>query len=318
MRRRRRSTFSSGSIGRVRWLEPVERHQRRRVPVVPILLFAAVLAVAAGAAWFLLAREAAGDRRQETVERFTAAWARGDHKAMYRLLSPESRRDWSQSEFAASYRIANRAATVKQVEPGRIGEVSGDTARVPVTVRTRGFGSLRGTMPIKLEEHDGEFSVAWTPALRLPGLRDGERVRRRVLERTDRRPILAADGSRLEAVAPALAGTIPGAQEKGSGLEALYDERLGGRPGAELRYGKRIVRTVEVERGRSLRTTLSPGIQRAAVSALGDRLGGVAVLRPGSGRILALAGVALTGPQPPGSTFKIITLSGALQAGVAS
>ena len=38
------------------------------------------------------------------------------------------------------------------------------------------------------------------------GHRDGERVRRRVLERTTRRPIFAADGSRLESVAPGLAG----------------------------------------------------------------------------------------------------------------
>jgi peptidoglycan glycosyltransferase len=318
VRRRRRSTFSSGSIGRVRWLEPVERRQRRRTPVVPILLFVVVLALAAAAGWFLLSREAASDRRQEAVERFTAAWARGDHRAMWRLVSPEGRKDWPQSEFAASYRIAGEQATVEAVEPGRVGEISGDTARVPVTVRTRDFGPLRGTMAFKVVERDGEPYVEWSPAMRLPGLRDGERVRRRVLERTARRPIFAADGSRLESVAPALAGTPPAAGEEGSGLEALYDERLGGRPGAELRFGRRIVRRVEVKRGRSLHTTLSPRTQRAATEALGDRVGGVAVLRPGSGRILALSGLALTGPQPPGSTFKIITLAGALQARVAS
>jgi penicillin-binding protein A len=318
VRRRRRSTFSSGSIGRVRWLEPVERRQRRRAPVVPILLFVAALALAGGAAWFLLSREAASDRRQETAQRFTAAWARGDHRAMWKLVSPEDRKDWPLSEFAASYRIANQQATVKAVEAGRVGDVSGGIARVPVTVRTRGFGALSCTIALKLVERDGESYVAWNPALRLPGLRDGERVRRRVLERTTRRPIFAADGTRLETVAPALAGSPPAGGQKGSGLEALYDERLGGRPGAELRFGRRIVRKVDVKRGRSLRTTLSPGIQRAATEALGNRVGGVAVLRPGSGRILALSGLALTGPQPPGSTFKIITLSGVLQSGLAS
>ncbi len=197
MRRRRRSSFSSGSIGRVRWLEPVERHQRRRPPVVPFLILLLVLAVAGGAAWLLLAREAASDRRQETVERFTAAWARGDHKAMYRLLSPAARGDWSESEFAASYRIANREATVKAVEPGKP-VLSGDTARVPVTIRTRNFGPLRGTLPLALADSDGEPRLDWNPALRLPGLRDGENVRRRVLQRPARRAIYAADGSRLE------------------------------------------------------------------------------------------------------------------------
>jgi cell division protein FtsI/penicillin-binding protein 2 len=53
-------------------------------------------------------------------------------------------------------------------------------------------------------------------------------------------------------------------------------------------------------------------MQRAA-AALGSRLGGVAVIRPRDGAVLALAGLAVSAPQPPGSTFKIITLSAALQ-----
>jgi len=38
---------------------------------------------------------------------------------------------------------------------------------------------------------------------------------------------------------------------------------------------------------------------------------------PSSGRVLAVAGIGLSGLQPPGSTFKMITLSGVLQYGVA-
>jgi peptidoglycan glycosyltransferase len=53
------------------------------------------------------------------------------------------------------------------------------------------------------------------------------------------------------------------------------------------------------------------------VQAKGDRLGGVAVVRPRTGEILALSGVAFSGLQPPGSTFKIVTLTGVLQAGLA-
>jgi cell division protein FtsI/penicillin-binding protein 2 len=44
----------------------------------------------------------------------------------------------------------------------------------------------------------------------------------------------------------------------------------------------------------------------------------VAVVRPRSGSVLAMAGIAASGPQPPGSTFKIITLSGALATGIAT
>jgi cell division protein FtsI/penicillin-binding protein 2 len=39
---------------------------------------------------------------------------------------------------------------------------------------------------------------------------------------------------------------------------------------------------------------------------------------PSSGRIAAVAGIGLDGLQPPGSTFKMITLSGVLEAGVAN
>ena len=62
--------------------------------------------------------------------------------------------------------------------------------------------------------------------------------------------------------------------------------------------------------GHSVKTTIRPGIQAAATRALGGRLGGVAVVRPRDGDVLALAGLAVSGPQPPGSTFKIITLGG--------
>jgi peptidoglycan glycosyltransferase len=41
------------------------------------------------------------------------------------------------------------------------------------------------------------------------------------------------------------------------------------------------------------------------------------VVRPRNGEVLALAGIAYSAPQPPGSVFKIVTLAGALEAGVA-
>jgi hypothetical protein len=55
-----------------------------------------------------------------------------------------------------------------------------------------------------------------------------------------------------------------------------------------------------------------------AAAALGAKLGGVAVIRPRDGAVLALAGLAVSAPQPPGSTFKIITLSAALAHGIAT
>ncbi len=67
-------------------------------------------------------------------------------------------------------------------------------------------------------------------------------------------------------------------------------------------------------RPRPLRTTLIPSIQQAAVDALGDQYGGIAVIRVSDGAVVALAGIASSSPQPPGSTFKIVTASAALTA----
>ena len=49
------------------------------------------------------------------------------------------------------------------------------------------------------------------------------------------------------------------------------------------------------------------------MTALGGQLGGVVALEPPTGQILAVAGLGLDGLQPPGSTFKMVTLTGVLQ-----
>jgi phosphoribosylcarboxyaminoimidazole (NCAIR) mutase len=308
-------------MGRVLWLQPAGiQRRRRRPPVVPIVLLLVLLIGAAGAGYVLLARQAASDRRQEAVDRFVAAWQKRDYPAMWRSIAPERRKDWPLADFSASYRIATNEATVQSVEVSPVAEPVDGLANARVRVRTRDFGDLRGTIPLKVVDRDGEAYLDWTPAWRLPGLRDGENVRRRVLQRPARRPILAADGSRLEAepTAATIIGSPPAGGEPGSGLQALYDRRLGGRPGAELRFGKRVIKRVEVKRGHALHTTLSPRLQRIATNALGDRLGGIALIRPKTGRVLAMAGIAANGPQPPGSTFKIVTLAAALQSGTVS
>jgi penicillin-binding protein A len=322
MPRRRRSVFASPrpSYGRsAMWLEPGMR--RRRGPrrfLAPLLAILALAAAIAAVVYVILGTRD-NDPRPEAARKFATAWAQQDREAMWRLVDADTQKAYPLRRFAATYRAADRAATVTSVRTGTVRKARGDRFVVPVAVRTRIFGTLRGVVVLPMVQAGHAGRVRWRPYLRLPGLRPGESVKRKTLARPHRAAILAADGRRLGRIpaAAAIVGTPPGSDSPGSGLQRRFDRRLGGRPGAELRYGNRVVRRVKVRRGHSVHATISPGLQRAAQQALGNRLGGVAVLRPRDGSVLALAGLAVSGPQPPGSTFKIITLSAALQNGIA-
>jgi penicillin-binding protein A len=318
--------FSSAPPRRtgVAWIEPGRRRRRGRrggpgLPGAPLLVGVLLIAAAGAATWFVIHRDQVKDTRRDTAQRFATAWAHRDLGAMWATLDARSRQAYPRARFERLYRSANTAATTTAVRVGQITDPKDGKVAIPVAVATREFGTLRGTVVIPVHDEGDGAAVAWEPHLRLPGLRAGEQVRRRVLTQPQRAEVLGADGRRLDAdpATAAIAGRTPTADDKGSGLERLYDDRLGGRPGAELRFGERVIAKVKTRRGRSVRATIRPALQRAAVAALGGKLGGVAVVRPRDGSVLALAGLAVSAPQPPGSTFKIITLSGALQAGIA-
>jgi hypothetical protein len=287
---------------------------------VPALVLLVLLAAGVGALLYVHHRHQLQDRRQAVVEQFAAAWGKRDYARMWTLATSQARHSDSQAQFVASYRDAARQATITSIHPGKPGPYRKGVVRLPVTVKTKIFGTLHGTIAVPVRDEGNASRIAWTRALRLPGLHDDELVTRRILARPARASVLSASGSDLANESPAagIAGTPPGPGAKGSGLQALFDSRLGGRPGAELRFGSRLIRKVPIRRAHSVKTTIVPRIQRAAASALGARLGGIAVVRPRNGDILALAGLAVSGPQPPGSTFKIVTLSESLQAGIAT
>jgi len=297
------------------------------------------------------AMHSGGSAAPALAARFAAAWARGEYGAMYGEIAPRSRRAISATDFAAAYREASLLATAWRLRvAGRPRAAAGGVEVVPVTVRTRLFGTLRGSLRLPIVSPTGANGprVAWSSSLTFPGLRPGERLHRRT-ELPPRAALLARDGSILAAGSASAAGQrssplgaaasavvgsvgpIPASRRAAleaqglpasaivgvSGLELYFDERLRGTPGGELLAGERVLASATARPGGAVRTTISPTVQKAAVEALGGQYGGVVALEPASGQILGVAGIGLEGLQPPGSTFKMVTVTGVLEAGVA-
>jgi len=285
----------------------------------------------------------AGHKPRERVaaERFLGAWARADYGGMYQLLAASSRARLSAGAFTQAYRRSADTATLERVRTaGPLRERDG-AYEVRLDAVTRRFGTLEGTLRFAVASDDDAAGVVFERRLVFPGLRDGEALRR-ITRMPPRADLQARDGgviatgpdraSQIGPVAVEIAGRvgpIPAEQAapyaaKGyrkdavvglSGLERQFEARLAGTFGGSLRAGPRLLAQVQPRQGGPVRTSIDRDIEAAAVTALAGRLGGVAVMRPATGEVLALAGLGYSAPQPPGSTFKIITLAAGLDAG---
>jgi transpeptidase family protein/penicillin-binding protein len=311
-----------------------------RVPdarrLTPLLLLAALAALAGLVAG---ARHQPSERRM--AARYAAAWQRGDWAGMHALLSSPAAARVSAGALRRTYAAAAATLSLERVRVGAATGGGDRPVRLPVRLDTRLWGTLAGRLTVPVApQADGEPGVDWRPNLVFPGLRRGEQLSRTYVPPA-RGAILARDGApiargpdRISGIGPAAAdvagivGSAPadraaalarrgfpaGARVGLNGLERLFDPELAGTPGGTLLAGRREVASRAPTAGRSVRTTIDPGIQAAAVSALAGRYGGIAVLRPGDGEVLGVAGIAFSAPQPPGSTFKIITMAGVLGA----
>ena len=283
---------------------PTGAQRRRRLatrtlPLSIVALVAFALGASAGAP---------GSSEKETAERFAAAWERGDFAAMYRELNVPSRRATGVAEFVAAYRTAAQVATLRGVEaqsPRDPVEADGKSlVAVPVEATTLAFG----TVVLDLDLPFAEGGIAWQPHLVFPGLAPEEHLENE-LDFARRAPVLARDGKPL--------AEEPGGPREH--LEEAFDARLAGRPGGSLLAvadaggSARILAQAEPRPGVPVKTTIDPELQAATAAALAGRPGGVAVLDARNGDVRALAGQAFSAPQPPGSTFKVITTAAALQ-----
>jgi cell division protein FtsI/penicillin-binding protein 2 len=278
---------------------------------------------------------------RQLAERFTQAWERGDYATMHALLTPQARKSSNVTDFANAYRDAAATATTAKLVARRPSDPRDGVINVPVDISTRIFGDIHQTLALPIgKDDDGNPAIAWDPGLVFPGLRSGEELTRRT-RMPPRATIRTRDGtaiakgedreSDLDAAASEIAGRIgPAPPERAdeletrgvpegaavglTGLEREFDAELAGKPGGELLAGRRVLASSTPQRGHSVRTSIDPDVQRAAVEALAGRYGGIAAVRPKTGEVLGLAGLAFSAPQPPGSVFKIITLSSAIDA----
>ena len=307
----------------------------RAVPIGVI----AIGALAAG----IFVGTSPGRAERKVVNQFVQAWQHGDYRRMYTLLDGDSKSRISEKRFIAAYKKAADTATLIAVTPVRVGNRQHGAYPVQMRVRTRLFGTLPETMAIPITGSGSSVAVKYSDALVFPGLRPGEKLKHRV-HLAPRAALLASDGTPLAEgpdrttpipdVAQQIAGSvgkIPTAEvdtyvNEGyprdakvgvDGMEKIFQDQLAGTPGGTLLAGHRKLATTKAVRGHDVHTTINPSIERAAIAAEAGRYAGIVAMDPRSGAILGVAGVGFSALQPPGSTMKIITVTGALDAHVA-
>jgi penicillin-binding protein A len=316
---------------------PPARRRRITHRAMPTVGGLAAVSLVAG----LMVGASAGSAAERTASSFAAAWQRGDYRAMHDMLTPESQRRHPVRELRRAYERAAATATIRSIDPDDPSGEDGGEVTVPIVLDTRVFGSLRGNLEIPVS---GE-RVDWRPRLVFPELAEGERLTRSSLPPV-RATIRSRDGkvlaegpapsrtSPLMGIADSVAGRME-AQEtpeerralyaRGfpedwpvgqTGLEEVFEQRVRGRPGGELLAGGRVLARAQPRAARPVETTIDTRLQEAAVIGLAGRLGGAAALDPRNGEVRALAGIAFSAPQPPGSTFKIVTATAALERGL--
>jgi cell division protein FtsI/penicillin-binding protein 2 len=314
----------------------------RAVPLGVLALVAFIVGAATGAP---------GSPEKSAANRFTEAWQAKNFAAMYGELNDASQATVNLKKFTADYREARDIATMRGLVADSAGDARSEEGQtvvpVPLRIKTVAFGLVEEELDLPWSEG----GIAWSPYLVFPGLRKGEKLEAET-ELAPRAPILAADGTAL-AEGPAterehpigtaaidVTGEIGEASEEEeprlallgfppetpvgiSGLERAFNHRLAGKPGGKLLAvagggQSRVLAEGEPVAGAPVKTTIDPYLQETAVAALAGRAGGVAVLDAKNGDVRALAGQAFSAPQPPGSTFKIVTTVAALEKNLVS
>lgn len=297
------------------------------------------------AAYLVLDARANRAAEEDRAASYVRGWTAQDFGAMHDDLGVTARDRITRERFVEIMRGTLTTATATAVTAGELRRTD-EGFSVPVAVRTRLFGTLRGTVQLPFEGSGEEAGIRWTRRMALPGLRTGETVSR-TTEMPARADILARDGSTVLAggesrtsdvpniasqvvgqVGPADAEDaaalrklgVPGDATVGtSGLERILNAELVGTPGGTLKAGDRVLAEVRPRKAKAVRSSISVAVVKAAAAAQADApdVSGTTVIDSRTGEVLGFQGSAWSALQPPGSTMKIVTAAAALEAGIA-
>ncbi|WP_030606701.1 penicillin-binding transpeptidase domain-containing protein [Streptomyces sclerotialus] len=279
---------------------------------------------------FLLADRGAKDPQviaaTSRFEAFAGAWEAGEaRKAATYTDSPDAAASLLTSV------MTNLAPSSTEITPGAGEKERDGEVRLPFTVDMRipGAGAVTWKTQAQLRQRSGTWTVLFTTPMVHPEMKPGQSLA--LKNRNTRAKVLDKNGDPLAAAS--LVGSVDEATGKGtSGLEARYDAQLSGGKGPRKsvvvvdRHSGQAVKTltaVKATKGRPVRTTVDPRIQRAAAEALSGvrKRAAIVAVDPRNGHVLAAANKpgglnrALAGRYPPGSTFKVVTAAALLEAG---
>lgn len=323
-----------------------------RTSVVAIALLGLVLL--GGGIWLLQEyREEAAlrDAAERTASSYLLAWESEDGAQLASLTEGDGEAAAETHEAV----VAGLDAEAWALDHDEAELIAEERARVPFRARVRipGLGDweFSSQLPLVLEDGGGNaddvrWLVDWSRDVIHPSLADGQ-VLRTVREWPDRQPILDRFGDPLEDAGASiglLIGEVGEADEEmvedlgtpyaegdpvgTSALQRGFERRLAGEPGGEITIVDgddevvEVLRTVEPQEGRPVRTTIHPGVQRAAEAVIAGPPTALVVTDPATGELLAVTNHpsgdwnrAMQSRYPPGSTFKVVTAGALLRDG---
>ncbi|MFC7328591.1 penicillin-binding transpeptidase domain-containing protein [Marinactinospora rubrisoli] len=293
------------------------RRSRKGLVIGVTSAVVALALVGGGISWYVISRP----KPEATASAFADAWNEADYAAMADLATGEGVAD-AYTQVAENLGVETAEITLGAVT------ADGDTATAPfdatLGLRNAGEWSYEGELP--LERVDGEWKVAFSPAVIHPELGDGQTLVR-TNEWGERGSILAADGTRLDtpdatgSIAMLTGGVSPATEEDladlgpayqvgdpvgRGGIQQAYDERLAGTPATSIRVADAAqddaagddaeateVGTIEGTPGEDVVTSIDPAVQAAAAQAIvnEDKPTAFVAVRPSTGEILAAANV---------------------------